>query len=211
MLYQSSNCDPRREQFAETVRRIFEAEGLLFEYSGKCTAGSRRKRFLMPGNNAELSTKLMISMSRSQSAQTEALDEKLALPMIHGAALPLYVGTGTRLARNSGYPIDAVINRADYASDGEAAAFAASIARDPVQLDKRQKQILTFQQEFGSFGGAAYVARRNFSFPTKRVQVRVSTNRRHPVFLEHLDFLFAGSYDFVWGARGDVIIDQCCW
>ena len=40
----SSNCEPRRERFAETVRRIFEAEGLRFEHSGNCSAGSRRPR-----------------------------------------------------------------------------------------------------------------------------------------------------------------------
>ena len=48
MLYQSSNCDSRREQFAGTVRQIFEAEGLRFEHSGKCSAGSSRPRYQVP-------------------------------------------------------------------------------------------------------------------------------------------------------------------
>ena len=211
MLYQSSNCDPRREQFAETVRRVFEAKKLRFEYSGKCNAGSRRRRFKMPGNSAELSTKFMISMSRGQSPESEALDEKLALPIIHGAALPLYVGTGSRLATELGYPMHVIVNRANFPSDGKAAEAAAKLARDPAQLDRRQRRLLGFEETIGSHGGQAYVGCRNFSFLTKQVQVRVSNNRRHPVFLEHLNFLFGGRYQFLWGARADVIIDQCCW
>jgi len=211
MLYQSSNCDARREQFAETVRRVFEAEKLRFEYSGKCTAGSSRRQFKLPEYKAELSTKLMISMSREQTSDSEALDEKLLLPIIHGAALPLYKGTGSRLAKELGYPMDAIINRANYASDGEAAKAAAKLAKDPKELDKRQRQVTGFKEPVGSVEGQAYVKRHNFSFPTKQVQVRVSNNRQHPIFLKHLTFLFEGRYTFTWGARADVLIDQCCW
>jgi len=210
MLYQSSNCDPQREQFAQTVRRIFEGKGLRFEHSGACTAGSSRPRYIK-GQDAVLTTKMMISMSRNQRPDSEALDEKLALPMLHGAALSLYVGTGHRLAKRAGYPMHAIIDRADFNSDGEAAEAAANLAKDPAGLDERQKQVLKFEPKYGSFGGRAYVASRNFSFATKQVQVRVSNNRKSPIFLEHLHFLFGGRYDFVWGARGDVIVDQCCW
>ena len=217
MLYQSSNCDSRREQFAGTVRRIFEAEGLRFEHSGKCSAGSSRPRYQVPAaapgdaDPESLTTKLMMSISRSQNPRHEALDEKLALPMLRGAALPLYMGTGHRIAQEEGYPMHAILDRAEFKSDDEVAKAAAKLAKDPAELDKRQKEVLAYEWKFGSTSGRHYVACRNFSFATKQVQVKVSTDHKQPVFLEQLHFLFGGRYDFVYGARGDVIIDQCCW
>ena len=217
MLYQSSNCEPRRERFAGTVRRIFEAEGLRFEHSGKCSAGSRRPRYQVPAaapgelHPESLTTKMMISISRSHNSNNEALDEKLALPMLHGAALPLYMGTGHRIAQDEGYPMHAILDRAEFKSDDDVAKAAAKLAKDPAGLDKRQKEVLAYEWKFGSTSGRHYVACRNFSFATKQVQVKVSNDHKQPVFLEQLHFLFGGRYDFVYGARGDVIIDQCCW
>ena len=158
-----------------------------------------------------LTTKMMISISRSHNSNNEALDEKLALPMLHGAALPLYMGTGHRIAQDEGYPVHAILDRAEFKSDDDVAKAAAKLAKDPAGLDKRQKEVLAYEWKFGSTSGRHYVACRNFSFATKQVQVKVKNDHKQPVFLEQLYFLFGGRYDFVYGARGDVIIDQCCW
>ena len=88
---------------------------------------------------------------------------------------------------------------------------AAKLARNPAELDKRQQRVMKFNATIENFEGRAYVASLNVSFPTRRVQVRVSNNRKHDIFLIHLHYLFGGRYDFVWGARADVLVDQCCW
>lgn len=120
VLYRSSNCDPSRERAVSKIRHSVESQGYRFERDGRCRGGKPlwSRRYNSPiGRDPGFESKTMIAMSRIQDWGHEALDEKLSLPMKYGS-IPLYSGTGLRLANHANYPPSSSwLSRSSYETD----------------------------------------------------------------------------------------------
>eukprot|EP00618_Florenciella_parvula_P024951 CAMPEP_0119469018 /NCGR_PEP_ID=MMETSP1344-20130328/2529_1 /TAXON_ID=236787 /ORGANISM="Florenciella parvula, Strain CCMP2471" /LENGTH=376 /DNA_ID=CAMNT_0007501545 /DNA_START=184 /DNA_END=1311 /DNA_ORIENTATION=+ len=131
LLYQSSHCDAHRDHAVSILRQAIEKAGMRFEHSGLCFAGSTKARTKLGPSAA----KMMIAFPRSYNASSEALDEKLALPMTYGA-VPVYRGNGQRLAMLNGFSNASWIDRKDFLDDTELAWHVVDLAKQPEKLDQ---------------------------------------------------------------------------
>ena len=237
VLYTSSNCVHAREVFARAVRVAIEKAGLRFEYNGKCSAGSTKPRF---GSDLDtnrsvhkwseqstlepaLFSKMMIAMSRSQNPATESLDDKIAKPIFYGA-IPLYQGTGARLAQENGYP-SSYLDRENYKSDEEFAHAVVDLARDPERIDLMQKKMFATRWNGNHCQQAHKYVELNPPTWLKTVQTGVLTVSKNDgervdethAFFKAMQCLFGTvggtNYTLKWGNKGeaDIEIEQCCW
>lgn len=217
-LYVSSNCDPKREALAAFLRAKLSAAKLRWAYGGRCTAGAPSAMASPHQGTSNLTvdvmeSKTMFAMSRSQNPAYESLDEKLALPVLLGATIPVYVGNGHRLIREARYP-NVMVDRADYATDEEWASGLVNLLGNATEMIRRQTEMYDHPFHFGSPAARDYVRSLNLTFGPPGSLIGVYSNgRRHPpVFLDQLDYLFERKYQFTFGnAQSPVHIHQCCW
>lgn len=228
VLYTSSNCNKERDAIVATVRVALERVGLRFEYNGKCSAGSKKGRYTvtrpihgLPGH-AAYDAKMMIAMSRSVDNTTESLDEKLAKPMLYGA-IPLYKGTGQRLARVHGFPTSYIDHR-NYQSDQHFANTVIELVKDTKRIDAMQTKNTKHKwDKIHHHEANKYIELHPPSW-LKDVHngvITVYMKSKHPeireTFLYAIQSIFGTvggtNYTVQWGRRGesDIEIEQCCW
>jgi hypothetical protein len=153
VLYRSSNCAPRREALASSIRVALDAEGLNFTYTGKCKAGANgpNRGSLGPDNRAMIEqvnvwescpecaqAKMMIAFENYDVlSEDEYLSEKPFLPLVYGA-LPLYEGSGQLLMREMGINPKKMLDRAVFESDGDFVREIVRLAKSPLEIDRVQ-------------------------------------------------------------------------
>lgn len=223
-LYVSSNCNPRREAMAAFIRARLIAENLTWAYGGRCTAGAPRsmasphqgQRRRNEGHKDVAASKTMLSMSRSQDPALESLDEKLGLPVLYGATIPVYIGNGHRLIKEAKYPEGVIFDRNNFASDERFVVALVALLKNNTELLRRQREMYSRPFHFGSVPARVFMQAQNITFGPQGSPVSVytrNTGRQRPqVFLDHLAFIFKGKYKFMYGVRTSPIhIQQCCW
>lgn len=224
VLYTSSNCNEKRESTVKGIRIAVEQAGLRFEYNGKCSAGSKKKRYKTE-TSAAGTAKMMIAISRSQDENVEALDEKLLKPMEFGT-IPIYQGNAERLAQTQNYPA-AFLNRRDFFSDADFTREVVKLATDKDRLDEMQEKILSHKWTSPECSHARKYIRDNPPPWLKQAKHRAITvksqsghgkiDNRFFFFMRILQCTFS---DFAYvnftlqdAARGstDIEFDNCCW
>lgn len=219
LLYTSSNCHPHREALVKDIRLKLEQHGQRFEFNGRCNAGSLKKR-ISSTDKPECNSKMMISMSRSQNTENEALDEKLIKPMFFGA-IPVYIGNGHRLAVLANYPNDTYrIDRLKFKNIHDFTTSIVNVLKSPSLLNTMQKGILNHKWRGGLFcHDAREYLKKNIPVwlsTTNNSELLVSTSgTKADVFITLLKCLFDDivgvKYTYTWASKGNVHIDQCCW
>lgn len=221
LLYTSSNCNSHREAYVKNIRMKMEEHGLRFEFNGLCNAGSHKKR-ISSIDMPEFNSKMMISMSRSQNIENEALDEKLLKPMLFGA-IPVYIGTGHRLAVLANYPnASNRIDRLNFKNNDDFTTAIVEVLKLPTVLNKMQKGILSHKWRGIRCHDARTYLKKNIPvwLPTTNhskifVSVKGSRGDKHHPYMPLVKCLFDDiigvKYKYIWAAKGDIHIDQCCW
>lgn len=224
ILYTSSNCDSQREATVQAVREAVESSGLRFEYNGKCSAGSSKKRYDAKSDAAK-KAKMMIAISRSQDTNSEALDEKLLKPMEYGA-IPVYKGNGERLAKTQGYP-STYLSWNNYSSNEKFADAVVKLALNSIKLDKIQHKMITHQWSLPNCLAARNYVNSKASIWLKNKQKVITispvTNGRKQISKTNLfwkivkciflDLSSSANLKLELGMPGesDVEIHNCCW
>lgn len=220
-LYVSSNCHPVREAMALLLRTKVTAANLRWAYGGRCRAGAPAS-MASPNWGGNLTkdimeSKTMLSMSRSQNPDLESLDEKLGLPVLLGATIPVYVGNGHRLITKANYP-KVMLDRSEYGTDELFADALVALLHNNTELLRRQREMYAHPFHFGSAAARAFVQAKNITLGPEGSVIRVYTpvkggRRRPQVFLDQLDYLFENKYQFAYGRPGDspIHLTQCCW
>lgn len=237
VLYRSSNCDPERERFVSVIRSAVVSSGYTFERDGRCRGGGPwlSRRYVSPdGVDPGFESKTMVAMSRIQDWGHEALDEKLILPLKYGS-IPLYSGTGLRLASIAGYPPSSSwLSRSSYPTESAYVAGIIDLLGSETRMEKmRSLSLHSLPTSYNCTAVSSYASSLSLSLPS-RPTVLIRSLLTPPPSHYDLDYYASildcviprtlgrgGGYEFITptdvarrggdgGFESNIVIDQCC-